>query len=469
MIKRIICPAIIICGFAGSLIAQAPKPGATAKGKPATSRQGSASGGNILPYPISQKKLANGLNVVAVPFDSPGLAAFYIVVRVGSRNEIEEGKTGFAHFFEHMMFRGTDKYSKEKYDQVLKSVGASANANTSLDRTIYHMTGNAAKLETMFEIEADRFQHLNYSVPDFKAEAGAVKGEYTKNNSSPYNQLEEQIQNTAFDKHTYRHTTIGFFNDIVDMPNQFEYSRQFFNRYYRPEYATIIVVGDVNAAKVNALATKYFGNWKAGNYQVTVPEEPEQKEVRHTHLKNGNIPPFVSLNYKGPAFSIKEKDFATLDVISSLLFSERSDLYKKLVIKDQKVRRLDGGALDTRDPSLFSVEVSLVKESDMEEIKNEITKRMEELKTIPVDEKLLADTKSHLKYSFAMRVDNPDAIANSLAHYVSLTGNPESVNMLYKMYDSISGQDIMNVAKKYFVDNHLTIATISGSDSSPLK
>src|SRR5450432_3068496 len=107
----------------------------------------------ILPYTIYQKKLSNGLNVVTVPYNSPGLAAFYIVVRAGSRDEIEPGKTGFAHFFEHMMFRGTDKYPSDKYSAILKSTGASANANTDLDRTIFHMTGNSAKLETMFEIE----------------------------------------------------------------------------------------------------------------------------------------------------------------------------------------------------------------------------------------------------------------------------------------------------------------------------
>ena len=94
-----------------------------------------ASDQKILPYPISQYELANGLNVVTVPFDSPGLASFYIVVRVGSRNEVESGVTGFAHFFEHMMFRGTDKYPREEYNSVLKMTGAGANANTSLDRT----------------------------------------------------------------------------------------------------------------------------------------------------------------------------------------------------------------------------------------------------------------------------------------------------------------------------------------------
>jgi len=223
--------------------------------------------GKILPYPIHQNRLANGLNVVTVPFDSPGLAAFYIVVRVGSRNEVEKGVTGFAHFFEHMMFRGTDKYSKEKYNEVLKSIGASANANTSLDRTIYHMTGNAEKLELMFEIESDRFQNLNYSEHGFKTEAGAVKGEYTKNIASPYTKLYEMMVNTAFDVHTYKHTTMGFFDDILDMPNQYDYSLDFFKRYYRPEYSTVVVVGDVTPEKVNSLAEKFFGKWEKGNYQ----------------------------------------------------------------------------------------------------------------------------------------------------------------------------------------------------------
>ena len=108
---------------------------------------------NILPYPMFQKKLPNGLNVVTIPYESPGIAAFYIVMRVGSRDEVEEGKSGFAHFFEHMMFRGTKKYPSSKYSEILKGTGASANANTSLDRTVYHMTGNAAMLEKMFEVK----------------------------------------------------------------------------------------------------------------------------------------------------------------------------------------------------------------------------------------------------------------------------------------------------------------------------
>jgi zinc protease len=416
---------------------------------------------NILPYQIYQYKLDNGLKVVAVPYDSPGLASFYIVVSVGSRDEIEDGVTGFAHFFEHMMFRGTDMYPKEKYRKVLKSTGASANANTSGDRTVYHMTGNADKLDLMFKIEADRFKNLNYPVHDFKAEAGAVKGEYTKNYASPYQQLFEGMRNTAFDVHTYKHTTMGFFEDIVDMPNQYEYSRTFFNRFYRPEYSTIVVVGDVTPNKIQNLAVKYFGDWEQGDYISKVPTEPVQQETRYFHLQNNSIPPFMMLSYKGPAFKDTEIDMPALDVISSILFSETSDLYKKLVIEERKVRFIGGGALDSKDPNLFSIQASLIKKEDMQYVKDEIVKAIETVKQEGVDEKLLADIKSHLKYSFAMRIDNPDDIASTLCHYIALTGNPETINRVYKLYDQVSVNDIKSITSKYFVPSGLTISTIS--------
>jgi zinc protease len=426
-------------------------------------------GQKILPYPIKQNKLSNGLNVVTVPFTSPGLAAFYIVVRAGSRDEIEPGKTGFAHFFEHMMFRGTEKYSSDQYSEILKGTGASANANTWLDRTVYHMTGSADKLETMFELEADRFQNLKYSLQDFKTEAGAVKGEYTKNSASPYVQLDEKISETAFRKHTYAHTTMGYFNDIVDMPNQYEYSQIFFKRFYRPEYTTIIVVGDVKPEEVVRLSEKYFGKWERGNYSNTIPKEPRQTETRYTHIQKSGFPPYLSLNYKGPAFSDSSIEVPALDILASILFSEKSTLYKKLVLNEQKARSLSGGYFFTRDPYLFAINASLVDAKDLQYIKDEIVKTLDSAKIKKVNAQLLADTKSRLKYSFAMSNDNPTEIAESLSYFVWLTGNPESVNKLYSLYQKVTAEDLMRVAKKYFVNTALTVATISPSETIDVK
>ena len=427
------------------------------------------SANKILPYPIFQHKLDNGLNVVTVPFDSPGLAALHIITRVGARNEVEPGVTGFAHFFEHMMFRGTDNYSRDEYNAQLKLTGAAANANTTQDRTDYHMTGNADMLELMFKLESDRFMNLKYSEHDFKTEAGAVKGEYTKNFASPYSQINEKRAETAFTTHTYSHTTMGYFDDIVDMPNQYEYSKKFFDRYYRPEYNTILVVGDVTPEKVNSLAEKYFAAWQHGSYTSVVPEEPGQTETKYVHLQNDSIPPFFSMSYKGPAFSDSKIDMPALDVLSSILFSPTSDLYKKLVIDEQKVRFISGGAYDSRDPGLFTIQVSMVDKKDMLYVMGEIEKAIDKVRQDGVDPDLLAITKSNLKYSFAMSIDSADAIADSLSHYIQLTGDPESINRLYAMYDTVTEDDIKMAANKYFNKDHLTIATISDDEQGALK
>ncbi|MFM9026460.1 MAG: M16 family metallopeptidase, partial [Bacteroidota bacterium] len=389
--------------------------------------------------------------------------------RVGSRNEIEPGHTGFAHFFEHMMFRGTDKYPKERYSEILKSTGASANANTSLDRTLYHMTGSSAKLETMFELEADRFQNLKYSIQGFKTEAGAVKGEYTKNSANPYTKLNELVQNTAFSSHTYKHTTMGFFEDIVDMPNQYDYSIEFFKRFYRPEYATIIVVGDVKHKQVVDLSERYFGNWATGNYTSTITSEPEQKETRSTHLQKEGFPPYLSLNYKGPGYSDSDLDFPALDILSSMLFSENSAFYEEMVIKEQKLRSVEAGAYNTRDPFLISVEASLVDASDMKYVKNRITAELDNAKKGKLDPKAMESARMNIKNSFRMRIDNPTSIAENLSFFTWLSGDPQSLNRYYANYDKVTMEDLQRVAKKYFTPERLTIGTISPNETEKIK
>jgi len=414
----------------------------------------------LLPYSITTTQLKNKLNVVTVEYPSPGLASFYIVLRVGSREEVEAGKTGFAHFFEHMMFRGTKNHTKEAYNKILKSVGAAANANTWLDRTVYHMTGNAEKLETMFMLEADRFMNLAYSEQDFKVEAGAVKGEYTKNYASPYQQLNEKAVATAFKNHTYGHTTMGYWEDVVDMPNQFDYSKQFFDRFYRPEYATILVVGDVKPEQVEALSEKYFGMWETGSYAPSIPTEAAQTATRYAHVQKDNFPPYLSLRFVGPAFNAEAVDNAALDVIAKILFSEKSDLYKDLVVKEQKVYGIGGGGFYTRDPYLWSVSSSFKDPNAMQEVKDRVMAALEKIKSEPVSEKLLKETVSNLKYSTAMTLDSPSNIAEELSYFIWVSGSPYALNTFYAQYDKLTPEDIMQTAQKYFTANRLTVATI---------
>src|SRR4051794_23861658 len=225
----------------------------------------------IFPYAYTQEDLPSGLRLITVPTDYANIVAVYIVVQTGSRNEVEAGHTGFAHLFEHLMFRGTAQYPPEKYNQTLNRIGAASNASTSDDHTVYHTTFSKEDLDTVLAMEADRFQHLKYAEPEFKTESLAVLGEYNKNSANPGNKLDEMLYDTAYDVHTYKHTAMGFLHDIQDMPNQYEYSLKFFDRYYRPEYTTILVVGDVKAKAVRPLVDKYWGAWKRGSYYPDIP------------------------------------------------------------------------------------------------------------------------------------------------------------------------------------------------------
>ena len=185
---------------------------------------GNVAKADLLPFKATEKTLANGLKVIVVPTGFPNIVSLQIPVQTGSRNEVEPGKSGFAHFFEHMMFRGTRDYPPEKYQDIITKAGARQNAYTSDDLTNYYTTFAKEDLDTVLKVEADRFQHLEYSEDVFKTESRAVLGEYNKNSANPMSKLFEVMRDAAFEKHTYKHTTMGFIKDIEDMPNPVSYT-----------------------------------------------------------------------------------------------------------------------------------------------------------------------------------------------------------------------------------------------------
>ena len=420
------------------------------------------SGSKIFPHPVEETVLENGLKVVVVRQDSPGLVAYWTIVRTGSRDEIEPGKSGFAHFFEHMMFRGTERTPREKYNDILKELGADHNAFTSDDLTAYHILGPASALETMMTIEADRFMNLKYTEEDFKKEAGAVMGEYNKSASSPFLALYERLRDTAFTTHTYKHTTLGFLRDIRDMPNQFAYSRVFFDRFYRPENCILLVVGDVDAKQVVDAARRHYGAWKRGSYASRVPSEPPQEGGRRAHIDWDNpTQPFLNIAYHTPAFSTSGREMPALDIVSQLLFSEAAPLYQRLVVDEQVVDLLSGGASDHRDPYLFDILARVKDPAKMDYVEGVITAALAGLHEGPIEPERLKRIQSHLKYSFAMSLDSAGATARNLAHFLALTGDPDAVNKVYALYDQVTPEDIKAIARARFVPANRTVVTLA--------
>jgi zinc protease len=423
-----------------------------------------SSAGSVFPYAYQKEALPNGLTVIIIPMESPGLVAYYSVVRTGSRDEVEKGKSGFAHFFEHMMFRGTKNYPGPVYDSIMTSIGADANAYTTDDYTAYHLNFAKEDLERVMELESDRFQNLYYEEQAFQTEAGAVYGEYRKGITNPFWVLNEYMQNLAYDVHTYKHTTIGFEPDIKAMPQAFEYSKSFFNRFYRPDNVVIVIAGDVDPAATKAMIEKYYGNWKKG-YEApkVIPEPPQKKERTGTVAYKGKTLPIIDVAYKGDPFDTGNSDYLAALLLGDLAFGENSDLYKKLVIQEQKVQFIAASIPMNRDLPLFEIYSMVMNENDVDYVRDEIYRTLEQFKSVPVEEKKLADLKRRNKYSFLMGLDTPDNVAGGMARLVALTGGIDIVDELYGRLETVTAQDIMNAAARYFTPERRTVVTVKGA------
>ncbi len=209
------------------------------------------------------------------------------------------------------------------------------------------------------------------------------------------------------------------------------------------------------------LSKEYFGDWEQRNYLPEIPVEPAQTRTKYVHIENGDFVPTLSLNYKTPAFDATSKESAALDLISSIGFSERSDLYKKLVVDDQTALNLNASYFFTTDPYLFSIMALTRDEEKLQPIKDEIDATMEQLRTELVDSTLLADTKSNSKYSMLMSMDDPTSIAETMSYFIWVSGKPNDVNTYMETLMSVTPEDIRQTAQKYFVDTGLTVGTIS--------
>ncbi|HEX9392540.1 MAG TPA: pitrilysin family protein [Usitatibacteraceae bacterium] len=440
---------------------------AAASTAPATAPASATKKADLLPFSASEKTLPNGLRVIVVPTGFPNIVSLQIPVQTGSRNEVEPGKSGFAHFFEHMMFRGTKAYPPDKYQEIITKSGARQNAYTTDDYTNYHTTFAKEDLETILKVEADRFQNLSYPVDAFKTESRAVLGEYNKNSANPTTKLFEVMRDKAFQKHTYKHTTMGFLADIEDMPNQYEYSKLFFDRWYRPENTTVIIAGDVNAKDAFALVEKYWGKWKRGNYKVAIPAEPAPNGPLYAHVTwPAPTLPWIAVSFRSPAFSTTAKDFAALDTLLSLSFGRTSDLYKRLVEDEQKVDQLFDYTPGNVDPSLATIGARVKKLEDVVYVRDAILRTVAGLRSTPVAAQRLADAKSAGKYGLIRSLDNTEQIAGTLARFVRYQRQFATINDYYRVVDSLTPEDLLAAARKYLRDDAVVVATLS-KDAMP--
>ncbi len=422
-----------------------------------------AAADGVFPYAYDSQTLENGLRVFLVPMPSQGVVAYYSVVRTGSRDEVEPGHSGFAHFFEHMMFRGTEKFPAAVYDRLVTSMGADANAYTTDDYTCYHLTFARADLPKVIEIEADRFQNLAYAEREFQTEAGAVYGEYRKNRTQPFSVLFEALQDKAFDVHTYKHTTMGFEKDIAAMPTMYDYSKSFFAKFYRPENVVIVVVGDFDKAATLALIRQNYGGWKRGYQAPVVPAEPEQTAERTLEVDyDGRTLPMLVLAWKSAAFDATSREQAAAMLLGDLAFGETSDAYRELVLEKRLVQRLFPRFGSSRDPGLWSVVAITGRESDLGAVQARLDQAVASLQQSPPEAQRLEDLKKRLRYGFVMGLDTPDGTANALARVIAHTGGIAAVDQLYGTLATVTPADVQAAAQRFLTARRRTVAVLKG-------
>jgi zinc protease len=447
---------LITSMLASALLAQTPGSGRP----PADS--------NILPFRAVETTFGNGLKLIVVPTGFPNLVSVQIVVQAGSRNEVEPGKSGFAHFFEHLMFRGTPKNPPERYQEIMRKAGARDNAGTGDDFTRYYSTFAKEDLETVLGLYADMFQNLAYGEADFKTEARAILGEYNKNSAEPLLKLFEVQRDRFYQAHSYKHTTMGFIKDIENMPNEYAYSKLFFDRWYRPQYTTVIVAGEVSPEQVQSVMEKHWGGWTRGTAVApAIPKEPPPAGPMYAHVPwPTETLPWVTVGFLAPAFDAHSTDFAGIALLSAHYFGPTSELYKKLVVTEQKVDLLRIDVPSGIDQSLVTVLARLKNAGDSVYVRNEILSTFAQSRASQVPLDRLAAAKSFNRYSFARSIDSSERVTAAVAEFAGHTRSYRTANDYYKTLDSLTPANLQQTAAKYFVDQALIVTTLS-SDTLP--
>ncbi len=463
-----------------SATAQAPA-GATPRARraergasPAAPRSAPRPSDVLFPTPPTVERLPNGLTVVTVPWASPGIVAYDTVVRVGSRDEVEEGHSGFAHFFEHMMFRGTERHPQHDYEAALQSFGADNNAFTTSDFTCYTITAPTAALPTVVELEADRFQHLSYPEDTFRTEAGAVRGEYQVWSSRPDQPMWEALSELAFTRHTYRHTTIGYLRDIDAMPGHYEYAQQFFRRFYTPDNAFVVVVGDFDRDALMASIRQHYGGWRGRRATPVVPVEPRPTQGARRDLTGpGSTPPRLWIGWRTPAFEsgatpaqreASRRETAALQLVHGLLFDVSSPLYQRLVVQEQSVLELGSWAGEhARDPGLFVVQAVLAPGRPFEPVLEAIEQEVARLARGEVPAARARAVQERLRNLYAMGLETPSSVAGLLAEMIAV-GGVEALDGYLGALAAVTPEDAAAAAGRYLVPSGRFVVTLSASE-----
>lgn len=397
---------------------------------------------------FTEYDLPNGLHVILHQDNSLPIVAVSVLYKVGSKNEDPE-RTGFAHFFEHLMFEGSENIKRGEFDKYLENAGATNNANTNNDRTFYYEILPSNQLELALWMESERMLHAKIDAKGIETQREVVKEERREGvDNQPYGTVLEETMKRVYKKHPYRWPVIGSMDHLNSATK--EDFINFYKTFYVPNNATLSIAGDINIKQSKKWIAKYFKDIPKGAPipEVRIKEDEQKEELRDIVYDNIQLPAVIHA-FKTPG--IGSKDFYEVKLLMQLLSQGESSRLNKS-IKDQQQKALAVGAFpfDLEDDPSVSIAFAIANVGiEAKDLESSLDAEYEKVKNELISEEELQKLKNQVESDFYSANSSLAGIAENLANYEVYYGDANLVNTEIKNYLKVSREDIQRVAKKY--------------------
>ncbi len=401
--------------------------------------------------------LKNGLHVILHQDDSAPVITVGIMYHVGAKDE-ENGKTGMAHFYEHLLFTGTKNIDRGEWDVIQSKRGGTGNANTDWDRTYYYQTYPSNELKLALWMESERLLHPIIDQKAVNTQNEVVKEEKRQRmDNAPYGKvIYGDVYNHLFDKHNYGRPMIGYIKDLDAA--KLEEFQDFYNKWYMPSNAVLVIAGDFEKSDAKKMVEDYFGSIpnksKPERIKIIEPERTTEKRVKEY---DPNIQlPLIGMGYKTPSF--KERDAKVLDVISTILSDGKSSrLYKKLVDDKKMALQAFSFSRPLEDYSVYLIGSILAQGTNNDDLIKEVDEEILKLQTELISDEDLQKVRNKFENQYVASNASVTGIASSLARYYLLGGDTNMINKELEIINSITKEEVREVAKKYLTKERRVI------------
>ena len=396
--------------------------------------------------------LDNGLHVILHQDNSAPVVTTSVMYHVGSKDE-DPDKTGFAHFFEHLLFEGTKNIERGEWDKIVSSNGGTNNANTFLDRTYYYEVFPSNSLEVGLWLESERMLHPIIGQVGVDTQKEVVQEERRlRVDNSPYGAFFEQLLSNLYTKHSYRWGVIGSLDHLASAT--LDDFKKFNKTYYVPNNAVLVVAGDIDTEKTKKMIADYFGPIPRGEEikRPNIQEDPITNTI-FAEYRDPNIQiPAILLAYRTPGQG--QRDAYVINMISTYLSDgESSKLYKKLVDEKKMALQIFSVPIDAEDYSSYIVGALPVWDNTIQELKKEIDEEILKIQMNLISEKDYQKLQNKFENNYVNANSSIEGVANNLAENYLLKDNTNLINTEIDIYRSITREEIMEVAKKYLKVN----------------